>query len=81
MSKVNFKLDLQGLNELMKSKEMQTVLDQYGSEVSGKASNMSGADYAYRTHVASFVAITNVYPDSKEAAHDNYKNNTLLKSL
>lgn len=81
MSKVNFRLDLKGLNELMKSKEMQTVLDQYGSKVSGKASNMSGAEYGYRTHVASFVAITNVYPDSKEAAHDNYKNNTLLKSL
>ena len=43
--------------------------------------NRAGSDYAHRTHVASFVAISNVYPDSKEAAKDNYKNNTLLKAM
>ena len=81
MSKVKFKLNLKGLNELMKSDAMQTVLDGYGSQVAGKASNSSGAEYAYRTHLASWVAITNAYPDAKEAARDNYKHNTLLKSL
>lgn len=81
MSKVKFKLNLKGLNELMKSDAMQNILNDYGSQVAGKASNSSGAEYGYRTHLASWVAITNVYPDSKEAARDNYKHNTLLKSL
>lgn len=77
MSKVRFELNLAGLNELMKSTEMQSILDKYGSQVASRA----GDDYGYRTHVADFVAICNVFPDSKEAARDNYKNNTLLKAL
>lgn len=77
MSKSNFKLNLAGLNELMKSAEMQQCLDRAGSAVAAAA----GGDYGKRTHVASFVAITNVYPDSKDAAEDNYENNTLLKAL
>lgn len=77
MSKVDFKLNLAGLNELMKSPEMQSALQQAGSAVAGSA----GVDYGVRVHQASFVAIANVYPDSKEAAADNYKNNSLLKAL
>ena len=72
-----FELNLPGLNELMKSSEMQAILSEKGSEVAKRA----GDGYAYRTHVADFVAITNVYPDTKEAAKDNYTNNTLLKAL
>lgn len=74
---VKFELNLQGLNELMKSEEMQKVLDDAAIEIQNRA----GSDYAHRTHVASFVAISNVYPDSKEAAKDNYENNTLLKAM
>lgn len=81
MSKVKFKLDLKGLDALMQSAEMQAILDQHGAAVAGRASAASGEEYAYRTHIASYVAITNVYPDSKSAAHDNYENNTLLKAL
>ena len=76
MNKV-FKLNLPGLNELMKSGEMQGILESAGSAVESSA----GADYGHRVHVASFVAICNVYPTSKAAAADNYKNNTLLKAL
>jgi len=74
---VKFELNLQGLNELMKSEEMQKVLDDAAIEIQNRA----GSDYAHRTHVASFVVISNVYPDSKEAAKDNYENNTLLKAM
>lgn len=74
---VVFKLNLAGLNELMKSPEMQEVLTAKGAEVASKA----GSDYGYRTHVADYVAITNVYPKTPEAAKDNYENNTLLKVL
>ena len=77
MSDVEFELNLPGLNELMKSPEMQSALTAAGNAVASAA----GGDYGVRTHVASFVAITNVYPDSKEAAKDNYKNNSLVKAL
>jgi hypothetical protein len=77
IKKTEFKLNLAGLNELMKSAEMQQVLDEKGKEVASRA----GEGYGYRTHVASFVAITNVFPDTKEAAKDNYTNNTLLKAI
>ena len=76
-NKVEFELNLAGLQELMKSDEMQAALSEAGAAVA----NAAGGDYAHREHVASFVAISNVYPDSKEAAKDNYENNTLLKAL
>lgn len=73
----DFELNLPGLNELMKSAEMQAVLIQAGNAVASAA----GGDYGVRTHVASFVAIANVYPNSAKAAKDNFENNTLVKSL
>lgn len=76
-SKVEFELNLAGLNELMKSPEMQTALELAGQTVAGVANG----DYGVRVHLANFVAIANVYPDSKAAAQDNYKNNTLVKAL
>lgn len=77
MSKVRFELNLKGLNELMKSNEMQKVLDMAGEQ----CANNAGDDYDYRTHVANYVAITNVYPTTKEAASEVYKNNSLVKAL
>lgn len=74
---VRFKLNLPGLNELMKSKEMQDVLLEAGKAVAQSA----GSDYAAEVHTASYIAISNVYPDSKEAAHENFKDNTLLKAI
>jgi hypothetical protein len=77
MSKVKFELNLPGLNELMKSPEMCAILEESGSTVAMTA----GAGYASRVHQASFVAIANVYPDTAQAAKDNYDNNSLLKAL
>ncbi len=74
---VRFELNLQGLNELMKSKEMQSALSNAGNAVARAA----GSDYASRVHTANWVAIANVYPNSKEAAKENASNNTLIKSL
>lgn len=76
MANVDFELDIRGLNELMKSAEMQAHLRQAGQAVASAA----GTGYGSEVHVASFVAIANVYPDSAEAAHDNYQNNTLIKA-
>lgn len=74
---VEFELDLKGLNELMKSPEMQTALEEAGQAVA----NSAGADFASSVHTASFVAIANVYPNSKKAARQNFKENTLLKAI
>lgn len=77
MNSVRFELNLAGLNEIMKSSEMQGQLAQAGQAVASAA----GAGYASSVHVADYVAIANAYPDSSEAAIDNYENNTLLKAL
>lgn len=77
MTKVEFELNMAGLRELMKGPEMQAALQDAGDAVATAA----GGDHGVRVHVADFVAIANVYPDSKEAAKDNYENNTLLKAL
>ena len=77
MSNVDFRLNLAGLNELMKSPEMKEHLQQAGEAVA----IATGDDYGVRVHDADFVSIANVFPNSKEAAEDNYENNTLLKAL
>lgn len=74
---VKFKLNLPGLNELMKSSEMQQVLLEAGKDVA----NNAGEDYTAEVHTASYIAISNVYPDSQKAANDNFRHNTLLKAL
>lgn len=77
MSNTKFELNLPGLNELMKSGEMVSALNAAGAAVA----NAAGSDYVYSVHQATFVAICNVYPNSKEAAHENYMKNTLVKAL
>ena len=72
----NFKLNLPGLNELMKSTEMQQHLKAAGAAVAGAA----GPDYEHSTYVLNFVAVEHVYPTTKEAAHENFENNTLIKA-
>lgn len=74
---VKFKLNLPGLNELMKSAEMQEALIEAGQAVASAA----GDDYAAEVHTANWIAISNVYPNSKHAAHENYTSNTLLTAL
>lgn len=76
MANVDFELNLPGLNELMKSGEMQAVLRQAGQSVA----NAAGSEYASEVHVASFTAISNVFPNSKKAARDNFENNSLIKA-
>lgn len=77
MSKVRIKLNLPGLNELMKSAEMQEALLEAGKAVAHAA----GKEYDAEVHTANWIAISNVYPASADAAHENFKENTLLKAL
>ena len=81
MSKVHVELNLPGINAVMKSPEIQAALTAAGNAVAGRAASMDGEAYAARTHLANWIAITNVYPDSAKAARSNFQNNTLLRSL
>lgn len=74
---VKFELNLPGLNELMKSTEMQSVLKEAGKAVAQAA----GSDYDAEVHTANFIAISNVYPNSRKAAKENFEQNTLLKAV
>lgn len=84
MAKTKFKLDIKGLNALMKSPEMQAVLDEKGAEVQARAEAASqdpDAHYSRSTWVGNFIAASQVRADNPEALHENLRNNTLLKAL
>ena len=78
---VEIKLNLLGLNELMKSPEIESALREAGEAVASKASAVSeGAEYGVRTATARWISVANVYPNSEDAAKANYEDNTLLKA-
>ena len=77
MAKARFELNLSGLNELMKSPEMQGALQAAGDAVAGAA----GGNYGVNVHVANYVAIANVYPEDRASAKKNYEDNELLKAV
>ena len=82
MSKVRIELNLAGINELMKSPEIQEALTSAGNAVAQSASGIAGGEpFGVRTHLANWVAITNVYPDSSKANSANLRDNTLLKAV
>lgn len=82
MNKVEFELDIEGLRELMKSSEMQEILREIGVDVANKASMISGGEeYGYDHHIADYVAIETIFPESKAAAKASYQDNVLEKSL
>ena len=77
MAKVKFRLDLGGLNQLMKSSEMQAVLNSAANQIAAAA----GDGYEVETaHAISFVAIAAVHAETAEAKRENSENNTLLKA-
>ena len=77
MAKANFKLNIPGLNELMKSTEMAEVLNTAADQIAAKC----GEGYEVeRAHPISFVGIASARADTIEAKVDNRKNNTILKA-
>lgn len=78
MSKIRFELNLAGLNEIMKSGEMQAMLDSAARSIAGSAGDGYEVESA---HPISFVAIASVRAATKEARKENSENNTLLKAL
>lgn len=84
MSKVKFELNLPGLNELMKSGAMQSILNEKGMAVASAANSMKQideAEYGMDTKTINWIAVTTIRADNGAAVADNYQNNTLLKAL
>ena len=82
MSKVEIKLNLAGVNEMMKSPEIQSAVQAAGEAVAAAASGMAhGEPFEAQTHLANWIAVTNVWPASRKAAQVNFDENVLLKAL
>lgn len=80
--KVDFKLKLKGLNQLMKGPEMQAVLDQKGQQIQAAAEEMSnGGEYETETKPLRWIAVTTVRAKDHKAMKSNLEDNTLLKAL
>lgn len=77
MAKVKFVLNLPGLNELMKSGEMQAILNGAAARIAGAAGDGYEAESA---HPISFVAIASVRASTYDSYYDCLENDTLLKA-
>lgn len=77
MADVEFKLNLPGLNELMKSSEMQSHLEACCASVQQAA----GPGHGTRVGVGTWAAIGNVFAENAETAYRDYSNNNLVKAL
>jgi hypothetical protein len=74
---MKFKLNRSGVASLMKSAEMQGVLEEKATAVRNRA----GDGYKQDTFVGKTRANAMVYADTYQAKKDNMKNNTLLKAV
>lgn len=76
MSK-KFKLNRSGVRELMKSKEMQSILKEEAAAIKGRC----GDGFDQDLHVGKNRANAMVWADSYEAKKENSENNTILKAV
>lgn len=77
MSKMEIKLNSDGIQELLKSREIASVCEEQAKAVAGRAGDgytVQQRNYQERTGYA-------VIAETEEAYRDNLKNNTLLKAL
>ena len=82
--KLKVKLNLAGVNELMKREELQTMMQSLGEQIASRAEGMSAdpkAEYEAKTKTLNWIAVTNVRAANHEAFLENLENNTLLKAM
>ena len=77
MGNVKVKLNLKGINEVMKSQEILSAVEAAGQAVA----NAAGPDYTTRSGLINYIAYCNVYPDSQKAAKENFDSNTVIKAV
>lgn len=74
---VEIELNSAGIQEMLKSQEMQAMLSERAAAIAARA----GSGYATSIYVGKTRANASVFPDDDDAARDNMKNNTLLKAV
>ena len=77
MSKVEIELNSAGIQELLKSAEIQGYCEELARGVASRA----GDGYEVDTMVGKTRVNASVYAATKEANKENLENNTLLKAL
>lgn len=78
MGNVTVKVNYRGVGELLNSDWAAKCCQ----EVAARAASRAGEGYAAaEPHKTGQRVAVNIYPATKEAAGDNYKNNTLLKAV
>lgn len=82
MSKVKFKLNLKGLNEVMKSPELQSLMQESGERIRNAAASMSnGGQFETQTKPIRWIAVTDVRVKDKKAMKAVLEDNVLNKAL
>ena len=74
---VKFELNKKGVNELLRT---QGLYDDVAAHAQQKA-RQAGAGYSYEMHVGKNRIFANIFPNTKEAARDNWLRNTLEKVI
>lgn len=77
MAKNTFKLNYKGVGELLKSEAMQTILNEYATNIK----NRCGDGYEQDIYVGKTRANAMVSATTFQAKKDNLENNTLLKAV
>lgn len=77
MSKSKTRLNLPGINEVMKSPEIVAACEQAAREI-GSA---SGIETETESGTINYIAYANVKPANAEAAKENFENNSLIKAI
>ena len=77
MSKSRTKLNLPGINEVMRDPEIQAACEQAAREI-GSA---SGIETETESGTIKYIAYANVWPATEEAAKENFENNSLIKAI
>lgn len=77
MAKMKFKLNSDGVRELLKSQEMQSVLNEKATGIK----NRCGEGYTQDVYVGKNRANAMVKAGTYQAKRDNLKNNTILKAV
>ena len=77
MAKMKFKLNSDGVRKLLKSQEMQSVLNEKATGIK----NRCGEGYAQDVYVGKTRANAMVSATTYQAKADNLRNNTILKAV
>lgn len=76
-NKLKFQLNRAGVRELMRSEEMQKILEGYASDIRGRC----GEDFEQDLRVGKNRANAMVYTNTIRGKRRNLRDNTLLKAL